>query len=361
MLLSAAAFAAAESKCPCTVEFKLGLNGVSDTPIAQTVTPGGKPTQIPEVKSIREGYEFVGWSLTDPAELKAGEEAELVDPAKTKISEGTVFYAVYKTPEHTVADHLHYVIGYPTGYFGPGDNITRGEVATIIARACLEGFREGADYGNPGQFSDVESHWAYSAISYCVMHDVFNGYEDGTFRPSQPITRQELAVTVARLAGVKEGADLPFSDVEDIGDWAVSGVYTAYDNGWVNGYEDGTFKPLNNIRRDETVKVFNGYLNRGVDKEGLKALTAYVPATDGQHAAHADGDNSHYLAWPDVPESHWAYYEIVEAANDHTFYYRDEEAKVPPEDWTAAYVDEKWYYHDGAEPAREGDTQTTTE
>jgi len=311
MLLTAAALpAAAAERCPVKVNYALGVNGVSAELTAEAVEVDGKPVKVPQVRGLN-GYTFLGWCLTDPAKLKAGEEPELVDPSKITVDRDTTFYAIYALP----AGHKAYVLGYPDGRFGPADPITRGSVATIIARSCLEGFVEGYDYGNPGGYSDVDAHWALSAISYCTMKGVFKGMGDGSFQPDLPITRQEFALVIARLAGVKANSGTPFSDEGEISDWAVDGVYTAYANGWINGYPDGTFQPMNNIRRDEAVKIFNGYLNRGVDAQGLAGMKGLA-------------------AWPDVTvEGEWAYYEIMEAGNDHQFHYRDQEKLVPPEVW----------------------------
>jgi len=329
--------------CPPVVIYDIGNKGVTEDSVVEEFTEKQtKPEKVPNVTAI-DDYVFRGWTLTDPAKLKPGEKPELVDPKTVKVEEDTTFYAYYTAASDV--DHKHYVIGYPNGTFGPADNITRGEVATIIARACLEGFVEGYDYGNPGGYSDVTDHWAYSAISFCSIHGVFKGYEDGTFRPGQPITRQELAVVVARLAGIQDGSEMPFSDTADIGDWAVSGVYTTYLHGWVNGYEDGTFRPLQNIRRDETVKVFNGYLNRGVDKEGLTGLTEYVHS--GTASNITGNGTTEYMTWPDVTSEHWAYYEIIEAGNDHNYHWHDGET-TPPEIWDQVWIDEVWRYHDDA-------------
>ena len=265
-----------------------------------------------EVEGIS-GLKFIGWSETDPATLKDGKLPTLVDPTTFKITDDKTFYAVYEKLAQDF-DHTHYVIGFPDGTFGPDHQITRGQVATIIARSCLENFIEGGSYGNPGNYTDVESHWAFSAISYCSMNGVFTGYGDGTFRPDQYITRQELATVVARLAGVQVSQGLPFSDSADIAAWAVNGVYTNYANGWVNGYTDGTFKPLNDITRAETVKIFNGYLNRGVDAKGLEGMTPFQ--LDASAGSYQINGTTEYLTWEDVPEKHWAYYEIVEACNN---------------------------------------------
>ena len=205
----------------------------------------------------------------------------------------------------------------PNGNFGPADNIDRASVATIIARAILPDFKEGSNYGNPGGYTDVAGHWAESAIAYCSKYGVFEGYTDGTFKPNQPITRQEFALVIARLDGVMTPGEMDFTDIDEAGSWALGGIYTAYKKGWVNGYTDGSFKPLNNIRRDEAVKVFNAYLNRGVDADGLRKLHEYVHSGVASNVTGNGTDE--YMTWPDVPQGHWAYYEIVEAANDHEF------------------------------------------
>jgi len=333
--------------CPYPVHYYVGNTGVTEDVTIETVAKNKYPAHVPTIKPL-DGYKFLGWSETDPAKLKDGKTPVLVDPTTVKITKETTFYAVYETAsgEHTAIDHSHYVIGYPNGTFGPSDDITRGSVATIIARACLEGFVEGSDYGNPGNYSDVANDWAYSAISFCTINGVFKGYDDGTFRPGQPITRQEFATVIARLAGIQSNQGMPFSDAGDIGSWAVDGVYTTYANGWVNGYTDGTFKPLNNIHRDEAVKIFNGYLNRGVDAVGLSELTEYVHSGVASH--NTEDGSTQYMTWPDVPKGHWAYYEIIEAANDHTFYWPDETKQIPPEHWMNVWIDKTWLYHDNA-------------
>ena len=346
------------------VFYKLGEVGVTDDLTAEKVKQNGKPSKVPKVEGLtikdKDGsektYTFIGWSETDPA--KTTGTPVLVDPTTFKITKDKTFYAVYEIQGHTAIDHSHYVIGFPNGTFGPGADITRAEVATIIARACLDGFIEGANYGNPGGYTDVERHWAYSAISYCTINSVFTGYTDDTFRPNQPITRQELATVVARLAGLVENQGMPFTDASQVSKWALDGVYTAYANGWINGYKDGSFKPLQNITRAETVKVFNAYLKRGVNKDGLSDMREYVH--DGVASNNKENGYDQYMTWPDVPKSHWAYYEIIEAANDHTFYWLEDDNPTPPEHWTSVWIDEVWRYHDNNQDGARPENPSTT-
>lgn len=331
-----------------TIEMPVVTYWVSDNGFTNDLTAekmsrrGAKPSFVPKITAI-EGLKFLGWSESDPTKIKDGTLPTLVDPLTFSITDDKTFYAIY---EAVPAGHAHYVIGFPDGTFGPDHPITRGQVATIIARACLEDFAEGSDYGNPGNYNDVEEHWANSAIAFCSLKGVFTGYEDGTFRPDRYISRQELAAVVARLAGVQPNEGLNFVDSGDVANWALNGVYTNVANGWVNGYEDNTFRPLNDITRAETVKIFNGYLHRGVDAEGLSDLTEYVHSGVASNTGSGNEENKEYMTWPDVSKSHWAYFEVIEAANDHDFHWKDATQAVPPEHWDAAFIDDVWRYYD---------------
>ncbi|MDE6108107.1 MAG: S-layer homology domain-containing protein, partial [Oscillospiraceae bacterium] len=327
---------AGETPLP-VVTYWLGENGyTNDLTSEKMASVGSRPTFTPKVVGLN-GYAFKGWSETDPAKLKEGQEPELVDPLKISITDDKIYYAYYVL---VTTEHKYFVIGYPDGTFRPDAPITRAEVATIIARSCLDGFVEGSDYGNPGGYSDIGTkRWYTSAISYCSMAGVFNGYPDGTFRPNDYITRQELALVVGRLAGLRVNMGLPFDDADTVNKWARDGVYTCYILGYVDGYTDGTFRPKNNITRAETVKIFNGYLNRGVDAKGLEGLTPFVLNGDAGRAELDVGKQ--YLTWEDVTEKHWAYYEIIEASNRHDYHWPKNEAK-PPEAWDASFVEAEW-------------------
>lgn len=298
------------------VTYKLGIQGITNDLTAEKVANGGKPSRVPRVTCIQEGYSFVGWSETDPSRTS---DPKLVDPRTFTIDADKTFFAVYKSTKPATAKHEHYIKGYDTGVFLPLGGITRAELAAIIARSCGRGYVEGANYGNAGM-SDIDGHWARSAIAFCIAREWLAGYPDGTFRPDAPISRQEFAVAFARMAGMRPLGTLNFIDTNDIADWAKPGVYTCVANGWVNGYPDGSFRPEAAMLRSEAVKIMNGYLKRGVDEKGLSEVLDLLKI------------------FPDVPKDYWAYFEIIEASNDHEFYYVGEDGTAPPEHWTDAYV-----------------------
>ena len=144
------------------------------------------------------------------------------------------------------------------------------------------------------------------------------------------MTRQEFAVVIAKLAGVQENQGLPFTDADSINKWARDYVYTVYVNGWITGYNDGTFKPKNLITRAEAVKIFNAFLGRSTTKESFDYVTEF------DHV------------WSDFSAKNWAYPDIMEATNDH-FYYLNE-------DGVAIWVDPSV-----VEALTSGETQTSEE
>ena len=111
-------------------------------------------------------------------------------------------------------------------------------------------------------FTDIEENWAKGYIEYLIDEGVSNGYqeEDGTFtfRQKENITRAELARMINNVAGLSEEGDLDFTDVA-AGSWYEKDVAIAVEAGYINGYpgEDGTFtfKPNQNVTRQETAKM----------------------------------------------------------------------------------------------------------
>ena len=108
---------------------------------------------------------------------------------------------------------------------------------------------------NPVVFADMEDHWAQDAVNNMASRKVINGYEDGTFRPEGDITRAEFAAMLVRALGLPEGVgENTFSDV-DADDWHCGYVETAAAYGIINGYEDGTFRPQDNITCEQAMTM----------------------------------------------------------------------------------------------------------
>lgn len=205
-------------------------------------------------------------------------------------------------PSLNKTDHFAYVSGYEDSTFRPDRTITRGEAAVIFARLMTD-FDSAKTY-TPA-FPDLsESDYFYSYIGFLEDYGIITGYEDGTFRPWEPVTRTEFAVIASKFAELTETEENVFTDVDD-DFWGKPFILLAHKNGWVNGYEDGTFRPLASITRAEVVSIVNRMLERSCDTE------------------FARNNADDIAVFGDVSESHWAYNDIIEAANGHLYVTED--------------------------------------
>ncbi|MGF7047716.1 hypothetical protein J2T13_002221 [Paenibacillus sp. DS2015] len=144
-----------------------------------------------------------------------------------------------------------FIQGYEDGSFKPNNTITRAEFIALINRSF--GFTESATVS----YSDItSSNWAYAEIAKATKVGYISGYADGTIGARKLISRQEVAVIVERLVGLAqfEGAETFFTDSSSIASWAKSSVDATVAKGIMQGYaEDNSFKPGKFITRAEAV------------------------------------------------------------------------------------------------------------
>ena len=225
-----------------------------------------------------------------PEEPQISDETE--EPPEEMPSDADSFAAEYKL---LIGGDNKYMEG-DNGYFRPEKQMTRAEFATVVHRLLETKPTPKAD-----TFSDVKTtSWYATAVNSLAAAKIMNGYSDGTFKPAGKITRAEVVTTFA--AFFKQGTgSIPYTDVPS-NQWYYRAVITAHSLGWIEGDGSGKFRPNDPIKRCEVVKIANRVLEREVEK-GAEIMQKF----------------------PDVPRTHWAYYEINEAADNPTEY-------VPPED-----------------------------
>ncbi|KAI7278332.1 hypothetical protein KC345_g6063 [Hortaea werneckii] len=108
---------------------------------------------------------------------------------------------------------------------------------------------------HPLEFSDVANHWAKEPVNNMGSRLVINGTGDGLFSPNQDITRAEFAAIIVRGLGLKlENSAVSFTDVQSA-DWYGTAVQTASAYGLINGFEDGTFRPDDKITREQAMAI----------------------------------------------------------------------------------------------------------
>jgi hypothetical protein len=146
--------------------------------------------------------------------------------------------------------------GYEDGTIRPDNEITREEAAVLIARA----FSLDPSNDTDMHFDDHNqiSDWAKGYVTAARQWEFIKGYPDNTFRPKDKITRQELITMYINtfIAVSIPDDELEFADKELIGEWARDSILIAVKSGIISGYPDNTFRPRNNITRAETFAIF---------------------------------------------------------------------------------------------------------
>ena len=202
-------------------------------------------------------------------------------------------------------DHFAYIVGYGNGQVRPQNAITRAEVATIFFRLLTDDVRE-EHFTSTNKYTDVAAGaWYNNAVSTLSAMGIITGYPDGTFRPNAYITRAEFAAIAARFDTDGDKTLAAFSDIAN--HWAKDEISVAYNNGWVDGYPDGTFGPRRNITRAETVTLVNRVLNRKPETEDdlLPDMTTWTDNADKKawyYLAIQEATNSHYYKYKENSE-----------------------------------------------------------
>lgn len=193
-------------------------------------------------------------------------------------------------------DHIQYLFGYPEGTFGPENNMTRAEVAQMFYNLLLD-----QDVTITKTFDDVPANaWYAKAVNTLASLGVVSGVGNGDFEPERSITRAEFTSIAMKFAEGKTGGTNIFSDVKST-DWFYRAVVNSTQYGWIHGYGDGTFRPNNPITRVEVTAIVNNMLGREAD---VDFVTEHY------------NELNHFS---DLVVSHWGYYHIVEATNDHDY------------------------------------------
>lgn len=195
--------------------------------------------------------------------------------------------------------HRAYVSGRGGQTFAPNGSLTRAEAAQMLYALMTEQAHKQYDRTSCSLRDVAAGRWYTSAVSTLANVGAISGYSDGTFRPNKEITRAEFVTILTGIYGEDTTKGMPFSDVGH--SWCYDAVATAYANGWVSGYSDGTFRPNQTITRAEAVVILNSVLGRSCD------LT-YVQA-NAQAALH----------FTDITPGAWYYADVIEASMGHTY------------------------------------------
>ena len=251
----------------------------------------------------REGYTFIGWSTQINADSVTFLPEDIFDMPDHDVHLYAQWLRDEIGPEDTgvanwlnTTDHIAYLTGYPGGTFGPNNSMTRAEVAQMFY-ALLNN----KNVTITATFPDVPADaWYATAVNTLASLGMVSGDADGNFRPNDPITRAEFCVIALAFAYEPENAVCYFGDVSR-SDWFYTYVAQAASYGWIGGYADGSFGPNDLITRAQVTTIVNNMLGREADR--------------GYVNTHTDTLVQFY----DLTRIHWAYYDIMEAVNEHEY------------------------------------------
>lgn len=111
-----------------------------------------------------------------------------------------------------------------------------------------------------GQGFDYEGHWAENSIKSWVDKGYAKGYDDGNFKPDNEITRAEFVSLVNRSFEFTTGVAISYTDVAET-HWAYTEFERANAAGYIAGFEDGTLRPSHEITRQEVAAIISRLLD----------------------------------------------------------------------------------------------------
>ena len=203
-------------------------------------------------------------------------------------------------------EHGAYIIGYDNGNFGPEDNMTRGEAAAIFARLLSQRKGEHIYPTTYAAYTDIPSGaWYGGYARYLTSYGVTYGRGNGLFAGEEYISRAEFVTMAVRFFSVYGDGDPAimgqYKDFDDVfpGYWAARYIQEAAAYGWVKGDGTGLFRPEATITRSEVVVIVNRLLGREADVDYIRSNLRKL------------------VTFPDIARQHWAYWDVMEAANSH--------------------------------------------
>lgn len=139
--------------------------------------------------------------------------------------------------------------------FLPDNDISRAEFVVAVVRALGAEVRNGNS-----SFSDIKKDSFYAPYIACAKElGIVSGYDDGTFRPKNSLTREEAVIVLSRAFGFLSGYNIAseYSDRDDVADIARSAFAYAMRNGVINGYPDKTLRPKSTLTRAEATVIIS--------------------------------------------------------------------------------------------------------
>ena len=263
------------------VETKNGTATVSPEKAASgaTVTVKAEPAEGYKVKSVTavkaDGtnvpVDEKALTFTMPAsavkvtvEFEEGKDEPSVDPTPAEDKFADVADDFWAAKDIYTLKDAGIIGGKSATEFDPEGDVTRAEFAKMVVG--LFGYKATSDAVN---FEDCKAEdWFTPYVAAGVEAGVIKGVSDTEFAPNATITREDACTILGRaLNKVAQSNELKFTDADKVAEYAAPYVALLSELGYVNGYEDGSFAPANNITRAEAAKIIAGIYNANKSAE----------------------------------------------------------------------------------------------
>lgn len=281
--------------------------------------PFGEAVSLPGDFNGREGYVFTGW-------LTAGDDRVYRPGDSYVASKDKFFFSCWKEDNYAIGqitagtdmedasaveasgvarylnckEHIAYLENYDGGTVNPMAPLTRAELAALLYRLLLN-----KETDQQVHFTDVSAgQWYTEPVETLAGKGFLTGYKDGSFHPLQELTRAEFAGILARFAYPVEGK-VSFRDLSDdypSNVWARSAVATVTAYGWIQEYENGYFGCDAVVTKADAAIAINRMLGRKADEAFIKAHVSELKS---------------YIDIQDA--TLWYYLDLVEAVNGHDY------------------------------------------
>lgn len=263
--------------------------------------------------------------------------------------------------------------GYEDGSFKPENIVLRSEWAKMMVTAAGLSVNDNGTY-----FTDTNGHWANSYIN--TAKNYLTGYSDGSYRPDQAATREDVTVAMVKLKGY-DLSDVDYSylntfrDVDSISNYAKGYVAVAIKNNLISGFEDNTFRGQDTLTRAEAATLmYRAFKHGNADKVTTTPTTPITSDTSKSNEDYAKQAEPKY----DEPKQETKKTEEPKSEEPKTEVTNDEPQEEEPEPvkkpyavdtlfkakgvWSFTDDGESIYYTDGSEIGKadiaSGDTET---
>ncbi len=200
-------------------------------------------------------------------------------------------------------EHEAYIVGYDDGTFRPDNDMSRAEAAAIFARLISE--QKGEKISGKSSFKDVDNNeWYTEYLGYLAKYDIINGYSDGTFKPDNSVTRAEFVAMAVRYYEL-------FNDV----------TKTGYTVEYVDVEKD--YWAYNDVAYAKHIGWLNGYADgtfRGDNNITRAEVVTVVNRATGRTAdkEYVNDNFTKLNRFTDVTDNTlWYFFDVNEAANTH--------------------------------------------